>query len=154
MGDYTEHWEGFNQIPEQGVPQADGMEICEREGRYVGVSPSGGINGEGGITGGGYLRLPPPEKSCTVHCNQSYYGTVSGGREASGVTGDQEVVGAGRIVPGRDVDSGSGGGTGGGRGGYGKYIKGDGQIISWEDTVANLVSGMETNYPITYGMVL
>ena len=81
------------------------METSEMEGQYVGLSPAGGRNGGGGITGGVYLRLPPPEKSCTVHCNQSYYGTVSGGGEASGVTGGQSVVGSRMIGPGRDAYS-------------------------------------------------
>ena len=93
------------------------------------ISPSGGSNGVGCITVVGYICLLPPEHSCTFHCNRSYYGSVSGGGEASRVTGNQAVVGSGRIVPGRGADSVLGGGMGGGGGGDKQGGKGDVQTI-------------------------
>ena len=107
----------------------------------MGVSPADGRNEGGSIIGVGYLCLPPPEHSCTVNCNQFYYGHVYDVGEASRVTGGQEVVISERIGPERDSDSGLRGGTGGGGGGYGKDSKGEGKIIRWEDTVSNLILG-------------
>ena len=72
------------------------------------VCPSDGSNVGGRITGDGYLRLPMPEHSRTVYCDQSHYGPVSGDGEASGVKGGQAVTGRGRIGLGQDVDSGPG----------------------------------------------
>ena len=63
-------------------------------------------------------------------------------------------MGSERIFPGRDADSGSGGGTGGGGGGYRWGGKGDRKIISWEDTVSNLILWVEPNSPLTYGPLL
>ena len=42
---------------------------------------------------------------------------MSGGRAASGVKGDQSVVGTGKLLIERDVDGGLGGETDGGGGG-------------------------------------
>ena len=73
------------------------------------VSPAGGSDGLGDIIGVGYLHLPPPEHSRTVHYYQAHYGSVSGGGEASVVVGVQSVV---ITVPhglARDANSGSGG---------------------------------------------
>ena len=63
----------------------------------MGVSPTGGRNGGGVITGGGDLCITPPEHSCTVNYEQAHYGPVSGSREAYRVMGDQVVVRTGRI---------------------------------------------------------
>ena len=80
---------------------------------------------------------------------------MSGGGEASGVTGGQAVVGTGRLGLGRDVDGGSGGGTGGGRGGDGRDGDGDRDGLNrWEDTVANVILGMEPNSPLAYAPLL
>ena len=46
----------------------------------MGLSPAGGRDGWCRIVGGVYLRLPPPEHSCTVYCGQAHYGPVSSGR--------------------------------------------------------------------------
>ena len=67
VGDDTIHWEVVGMVPPQGGPQADGAVTSEEEVREVGVSTSGGSDGRGGVTGGGDLRLPPPEHSRTVH---------------------------------------------------------------------------------------
>ena len=107
VGNDTAHWEGVGRIPPQGGPQTDGTEISEVEGWEVGVPPSGGSDGGIGVTGGGDLHLPPPEHSFAVHCNRAHYGPVSGGGEASGVTGGQAVVGTGRLGLGWDADGGS-----------------------------------------------
>ena len=82
----------------------------------MGLSPAGGSNVRGGITGGGYLILPPLEHSRKVYYNQDHYGTVSGGGGEAGVKGGQAVVGAGRTGFGGGADIGSGGGTDGGGG--------------------------------------
>ena len=63
----------------------------------MGVSPAGGSDGGGGVTVGGYPRIPPLEHSCAVHCNQAHYLSVYGGVEVYGFTGGQEVVGTGHI---------------------------------------------------------
>ena len=80
-------------------------------GRGMGLSPDGGHNGKGEISGGGDLCIPPPEHSCTVYCDHARYGTVSGFGAEAGVKGDQAVVGVGRTGFGGDADGGSGGGT-------------------------------------------
>ena len=116
----------------------------------MGVSPAGGNNGVGGSTGGGDLRLPPEEHSRKVHCDKSHYGPVSGGREVSRVTGDQEVVGSRRLGLGGDADGGLGGGMLEGGGGDGQDDGGDGQLICWEDTVANIILGTDPNNPLAY----
>ena len=90
----------------------------------MGILPYGGRNGGGGTTGGGDLHLPPPEKSCTVHCDQAHYVPVSGGGEASGVMSGQSVVGEGKFGLGGDANGRPGGETGGGGGGDERY--GDG----------------------------
>ena len=58
----------------------------------MGVSPTGRSYGGGVITGGGNLRLPPPEYSQKVIYDQDNYGPVSGGEEASRITVGQEVL--------------------------------------------------------------
>ena len=118
MGNDTVHWEGFGQIPPQGGPQADRETTSKRTGRWMGVSTAEGSDVRGSITGGRYLSLPPKEYSCTVHCNQDYYGPVSGSIVEARVKGDQEVVGSGWILLGGDSDGGLGGGTYRGGGGY------------------------------------
>ena len=60
----------------------------------MGVCPSGGRGGRGGIIGVGDLCLPRPEQIYTVHCDQAYYGPVSGGGAETGIKGGQEVVAA------------------------------------------------------------
>ena len=111
MGAKTAHWEASVPIPPHGGPQDDGVITSERERWWVDIYPAGGSDGRGGVTGGGDLHLPPPEHIHTVHCNQVYYGPVSGGGEVSGVMSGQSVVGIGWLGLGRDVDGGSGGGT-------------------------------------------
>ena len=121
----------------------------------MGISPAGGSDGGGGVTGGGYLRLPPPEHSHKVHCSQAHYGPVSGVGEASGVTGGQSVAGTGRIGLGMDADGGLGGGTDKGGRGDGRDGDGDGYgygdgLTRWEDTVANGILGTEPNDTLAY----
>ena len=71
--DVPMYWEDFGRIPPQGGPQTDGTATTEGTRWYVGLSPSGGDDGEGKIIGGGYLHLLPPEKSFTVYCDQAHY---------------------------------------------------------------------------------
>ena len=82
----------------------------------MGVSPSGGINGGGRITGGGDIRIPPPEHCCTVHLYQAHYGPVSIGGSEAVVKVEQVLVGSGWLGIGDDADDRSGGGTDGGGG--------------------------------------
>ena len=117
------------------------------------IPPSVGHDGRGGTVGGGDLRLPPPEHSHTVYCDQDHYGPVSGGGAENGVVGLQAVVGAGRNVCGGDSDGVSGGRTDGG--GEGDVWDGDGKRLSrWEDYLANLTLGTEPNAPLVYALVL
>ena len=83
----------------------------------MGVPPSVGSDEGGGITGDGYLHLPPPEHSRAVYCFQAHYGPVSGDGMESKVKGGQAMVGSGRLVLGGDTDGGLVGGTDKGGGG-------------------------------------
>ena len=67
MGNANAHKEGSGRIPPQGGLQADGEITSKRMGMCMSVSPAVGRDGGGGLTGGGDLRLLPPEHSCTVH---------------------------------------------------------------------------------------
>ena len=78
------------------------------------ILPAGGRDGGIRTAEGGDLRILPPEHGHTVHCNQSHYGPVSGGRAETGAKDIQAVVGTGQDGCGRDADGGSGGGMGGG----------------------------------------
>ena len=118
----------------------------------MGLSLAGGSDGVGGFTGGGDLRLLPPEHSYKVHCYQAHYGPYSCGEKASGVMGGQAVVEIGQLVLGRDADTGSGVETNrGGGGGVDSY--GD-RINRWEDNSANIISGKEPNSHIAYDLAL
>ena len=76
----------------------------------MGLSLVEGRNVGGGISGGGDLRLPPPEHSFTVYCDQAHCVPVSGIGSEAGVKGDQAVVESVRTRC-------EGGGVGGGLGG-------------------------------------
>ena len=67
VGADTVHWDASGRITPQGGPQASGTTILDKEGRWEGVSPAGGRDGGGRITGGGELNIPTPEHSFTVH---------------------------------------------------------------------------------------
>ena len=58
MGPDTAHKEGDGRILPQGLSQADGEATAEGGGLIL--PPDGGCDGEGGLAGGGYLRLLPP----------------------------------------------------------------------------------------------
>ena len=60
VGDDTTHWEGFGRILPQDCPQDDDTTISERRDSGWVYPPLMEAMGGGGITGGGYLRLPPP----------------------------------------------------------------------------------------------
>ena len=92
MGDDTTNCEGFGKIPPQGGTQVDGNTTFESTGRWMVVYPTGRRNGRCIVTGSGDLRLPPPENSHTVHCDQAHYGPMSGVGAAGGVKGVQLVV--------------------------------------------------------------
>ena len=108
------NWEGLGQIPQQGGLQDEGGGNSVRKGEHTGIPPAGGRDDRYGTAGGRYLRIPPPEHSCTVYCDQDHYGPVSNGGAEAGVKGNQTVVGAGRIGCGGYVYGGLGGGTDGG----------------------------------------
>ena len=84
VGNYMAHWEGFGRIPPQCGPQSDGEATLERAGRCMGLPPSGGCDDGGGMTGGGYLCLSPPEHIKKVHYDQAHYGPVSSGGAHAG----------------------------------------------------------------------
>ena len=58
-----------------------------------------------------------PKHSRTGHCDQAHYGTVSGGRETTGIKGGHVVAVEGQLGLGRYKDGGLGGRTERGRGG-------------------------------------
>ena len=68
----TVHWEIFEQIPPQSGPHADRKATSEKTGRSMGLSPAGGCDGGGVISGCGDLHLPPPEHIRTVYYNQAH----------------------------------------------------------------------------------
>ena len=74
---------------------------------------------------------------------------MPGGGAEVGVKADQAVVGAGLIVCGGDADGGSGVGTDGRVGGDEQDGDGDG-LSRWEDNVAHITLGTETNDPLAY----
>ena len=94
----------------------------------MGTNTDGGHYGGSGTSGGEYLRLPPPEKSHTVYCDQAHYGPVYGGGAETRATCVQVVVVKGQGVYGGDVDGQSRGGTDRWGGGDGRG--GDGDILS------------------------
>ena len=100
-------------------------------GRWMGVSPTGGIDDRGGIKVGGDLRILPPEHSRTVLCDQYHCVPVSGGGVEAGFKSGKAVVGAGQLVIGGDADGGSGGGTDGGGGEYGQDGDRDRDVLNW-----------------------
>ena len=53
------HQEVWVQIPPQDGLQADMEATLERTGKSMGTSPTGGRDGGGRISGGGYLYIPP-----------------------------------------------------------------------------------------------
>ena len=67
VGNDTTHWEWFGRISPQGGPQAGVTETAEGHLWEMEVSPAGGGNGVGRVTGGGDLRLLPVEHSHAVH---------------------------------------------------------------------------------------
>ena len=69
VGHDTPHWEGFGPIPPQGGLQDDEEATSESTGQSMGIFPAGGRDDEYMIAGGGDIRLPPPEHSCTVYCD-------------------------------------------------------------------------------------
>ena len=111
MRNETTHWECFEKIPPQGGPQDNRNTTSARTGWWVGVSLARERDSRGGIIGGGDLCLPSPEYSCTVHCDQAHYGSVSGGGAEDRFKGGQTVMGSGRLGLGGDVEGVSGGGT-------------------------------------------
>ena len=115
----------------------------------MGLSPSGGRYGGGGIVGGGDLRLPPLEHSCTVYCGQAHYVLMSGSRSEAKVKGDQALMESGRAGFGGDADGGLGGVTYGGvgEGGWDGYGEG---LIWWEDNVTYVYLVTQLNFPLVY----
>ena len=89
MGPEAVNGEGVGQIPPQGGRQADREATAERMGRRVGLTTTEGCNGIGRLTGGGDLRLLPPEKSHTVYCDYANYGPVSDGEMEARTKGDK-----------------------------------------------------------------
>ena len=81
-------------IPPQGGLRYNGYTALERTVRWMGLSPAGESDGGGGITREVDLRLPPPEHSRTVYCDQAHYGPVSDGGSEAWVKGGKAVVGS------------------------------------------------------------
>ena len=80
------------------------MTTLERTGRWISLSPAGGIDDRSDIIAGGDIRFPPPEYNSIVHCNKAHYGPVSGGGAAAGVKGVHYMVGSRRLGLGGDAD--------------------------------------------------
>ena len=70
----------------------DGAESGTEGGQELGVPTIGDGDGGGEIGVGGYICFPLPQHSHTVHCYQTHYGSVSGGRVSPWGTGVPDVV--------------------------------------------------------------
>ena len=75
--------------------------------------------GGGRLGVGRYVCLPPPEHSCTVHFDQTHYGSLYGSVAAPWVIGVPEVVVRGEPGPGGHSVGIKGGINGGDVGGGG-----------------------------------
>ena len=64
----TAYAEGTGRIPPKGGLQSDGGATAEGTGQRLGLPPYLGCNGRGGVTGGGDLRLLPPEHRIAIYC--------------------------------------------------------------------------------------
>ena len=95
MGPDTAYAEVYGRIPLQGGPYTDGAKTAEGTGRRLGLTPSGGCNGGGGVIGGEYLRLQPPEHRGGLYCDQAHYGPVSGGKQDTRAKSGNAFVGTG-----------------------------------------------------------
>ena len=80
MGNDVTYEEVVEKIPPQGVLQADGEATAEGAVQRLGLPPSGGGNGVGGLAGGGDIRLLPTEQISAIYCDYAYCGPVSGGK--------------------------------------------------------------------------
>ena len=113
----------------------------------MGITPAGGSDGGSGTAGGRDLRLPAPEHGCTVHCDHTNCGPVSGRGAETRAKGIQLVVATGSGGCGRDTYGGLGGGTDVWGGGDGQDRNRDG-LNWWEDNVENINLGIEPNAPL------
>ena len=77
MGRDNVHGEGLRRVAPQGGSLDDTEATSESMGWSLGLSPSGGHPGGGGIAVSGDLCLSPPEHSRTVYCDQDHYVPVS-----------------------------------------------------------------------------
>ena len=101
------HWEFFGQITSQGDPKAHREATLARKVWRMGIPPSGFRNGRGDTSVSEDVRLPPPEQSCTVYCNQAHCGTVTGSGAYTRFKDNIAVEGAGWIGREKDADGGS-----------------------------------------------
>ena len=95
MGPDATHEEGIGGIPLWGSPQDDGATTAESSVWRLGLTPAGGCDGGGGFSGGGDLRLPPPEHSSAIYCNKDYYGNMSRRKSESRAKCGNAMVGTG-----------------------------------------------------------
>ena len=106
MGDVSTHQEDSGYISMLGDTLTDGV-AADMEGvRYLDLPIIGDVNGIGGIGGFGDVCCVPPEHSCTVHREQTHYGSVSGFGAAPWGAGVPEVVVTVCLGHGRDVRGG------------------------------------------------
>ena len=148
VGDNPLYWEGVGRIPPKGRPQTEEEETSTREGRCVDIPHNGGSGGRGGTAGSAYLSLPPPEHSHIVHCDQTYYGHVSGGGADTTAMGVKKVVGIGLCGCVGDADA-RGGTVRGGERRTGQIRD---RLSWWEYHVSNL--GTEPNDHLVYALGL
>ena len=103
----------------------------EGVGRSFGLPSYGGCDVGGGVAGFGDLRIPSPEYSSAIYCNQAHYGPVSGGEKEARDKGGNAVVGTGGFLFGGDVDGGLGDGSDGGDRGEGWYRDCGRKLVKW-----------------------
>ena len=103
------HQEDAGRLSPPGDIATDGVAANIEGGWEMGLPTSGYGNGRCGLLGGGDECRLPPEHSCTCHCNQTHYGSVSGGGAAPWEAGTPEVLGTGDLGPGGDAGGCKGG---------------------------------------------
>ena len=86
VGDVPTHWEDAGWVSPLVDPMTYRAASKTAGGWKMSVPTSCGGDVGSGVGGGGDLRCPPPEHSCTFYCNHNHYGSVSEGRAAPGST--------------------------------------------------------------------
>ena len=67
MGDASTHWKKHGRISSPDDMPTDRAEAKKECEQWLVLTPTGYGDGRGGLGGGGYIQIPPPEQHNTVH---------------------------------------------------------------------------------------